>query len=790
MAVETLATDATFTGTGVSSTYSPEFYVNSSDQVKVYVDGVLQTIGDDYVVNNVGTAAGCDIVGTFTLGSVVYIERVTPITQLVDTLNNETILEDVLDAEFDKLTMIAQEIDGKASRAVLLPKGESGYTLPAPAARAGKFLSFDPVTGTPIVALGTSVADLATALFLQSGAGAVARAAQAKMRDIISPLDFGCAGDGVTNDTANMLKAITEATSRGARLDGGGKTYLVSALAATITRLSIDNMTLKEANPNTGDPITVKFTASVAGQGYLHLGVGFKVDRTGNGTVGTLNVSCGIMVQNVAIVEAYCEVTGNARGSGLLVDSARYFFDSSYVHDMLCDHTAITDDIQHGSWARYCDTVITSGLVHTLGRIDRSTIARDRYNRGRAYSGCKSVSLGGVVGPGIDQAYDVTGDANGGNTSVKLCGAHANYPYSVAFKFANAVLAISGACATAVEPGLCGVLLGSPNPATLNMTSGGIISGIVQIGGGANGAWADSCVVKLDRNAAAVPGRDYPKGVTITGNVLAYFGGNATTFTVLDSDELTPTISAALNVHKGARVRLTTTGSLPTGLATATDYYITVTVNNTIKLSTSFLNCMDGVYISTFAGGTGTHTMTAQNDVDWGVYSNVDAYDAALPNLVFGNRFGGVVHRSPLVVDMLASATASSAQSTASGVSTFAKGTAETDPYGICALTGGSDSSVLFTTPFDGEWEFNLVGLWTGGAGTGTAQTVLQIDTGGGFVDTISAKSVVRYSVGDFTQEVRWKGYVPKGTKFQTKIFQSDGTRNYQLADTTLRYVR
>lgn len=144
MAVGTTTTSKTFSGTGGAATYAPGFYVNSSDQVRVYVDDAIQTLGDDYVVGNVGAPAGCNIAATFPLGSAVFIERVTPLTQLVDTQNNETILEDVLDAEFDKLTMIAQEIDGKAERAVLFPKGETGFTFPSPVMRAGLVPQFDP----------------------------------------------------------------------------------------------------------------------------------------------------------------------------------------------------------------------------------------------------------------------------------------------------------------------------------------------------------------------------------------------------------------------------------------------------------------------------------------------------------------------------------------------------------------------------------------------------------------------------------------------------------------------
>ena len=44
--------------------------------------------------------------------------------------------------------------------------------------------------------------------FLQAGTGAVARTAQAKMRDVVSVKDFGAVGDGVTDDSAAFLAAF------------------------------------------------------------------------------------------------------------------------------------------------------------------------------------------------------------------------------------------------------------------------------------------------------------------------------------------------------------------------------------------------------------------------------------------------------------------------------------------------------------------------------------------------------------------------------------------------------
>lgn len=63
------------------------------------------------------------------------------------------------------------------------------------------------------------------------------------------------------------------------------------------------------------------------------------------------------------------------------------------------------------------------------------------------------------------------------------------------------------------------------------------------------------------------------------------------------------------NILTGTRVRLTTTTTLPAGLALATDYYVIAIDNDTFKLATTYANAVAGTDIDITDAGTGTHTV-------------------------------------------------------------------------------------------------------------------------------------------------------------------------------------
>lgn len=98
------------------------------------------------------------------------------------------------------------------------------------------------------------------------------------------------------------------------------------------------------------------------------------------------------------------------------------------------------------------------------------------------------------------------------------------------------------------------------------------------------------------------------------------------------------------NILTGTRVQLTTSGTLPAGLATATDYFVIRLSDTTFQLATTFANAVAGIDIDITDAGTGTHTAnwllpryTNGAGVNAIIFnSNATALGAATPNQSIG----------------------------------------------------------------------------------------------------------------------------------------------------------
>lgn len=95
----------------------------------------------------------------------------------------------------------------------------------------------------------------------------------------------------------------------------------------------------------------------------------------------------------------------------------------------------------------------------------------------------------------------------------------------------------------------------------------------------------------------------------------------------LTSEEIT--ITGHQYKRTGFRVRVSTTGALPGGLAANTDYYVIIVNANTIKLATTRANALAGTAINlNTSQGTGVHTISQAEGPDYSLRTAVNGGNA------------------------------------------------------------------------------------------------------------------------------------------------------------------
>jgi hypothetical protein len=165
MTFSTTTTRVSTAGDGSATAFSfPYLFFDNADLVvTLTVDSTgvetVQTITTHYTVVGAGVAAG----GTVTMGSApasgqtLLISRVEQFTQGLDLVENDNMPSELVEKQFDILTMLAQQTNSQVDRSLRQPNGDTVdiAVIPAKITRASKVLAFNSA-GNPETTIATS----------------------------------------------------------------------------------------------------------------------------------------------------------------------------------------------------------------------------------------------------------------------------------------------------------------------------------------------------------------------------------------------------------------------------------------------------------------------------------------------------------------------------------------------------------------------------------------------------------------------------------------------------------
>ncbi|HDC4426300.1 TPA: hypothetical protein O8L76_000365 [Enterobacter asburiae] len=268
-----------YNANGLTTVFPFEFYIINSGDIQVTINGTVVTSG--YSVTGVGNIGGGDV--TFitppTSGSVVMLERVVPTYRLTDYQDNGDLLADTVNKDFDRLWMAIQRsfiylglalrrpllggpfnaedyrITGIAdpvndsdavtkkylnevSLAKTLRTPENITSLPPVALRAGKLIGFDGY-GNPIPVLpeSGSAADVLLLLAAANGYTYIPSmepyVRMQRWRDEGDLRGWGCACDGITDDSDNFQAAIAYSETHDRQLYAPGPVRITKKITFT-----------------------------------------------------------------------------------------------------------------------------------------------------------------------------------------------------------------------------------------------------------------------------------------------------------------------------------------------------------------------------------------------------------------------------------------------------------------------------------------------------------------------------------------------------------------------------
>lgn len=193
---------------GTQTAFTYPFPIFASEDLVVYLGGARQNFGFN-VTGTGGSDGGSVIFDTAPEnGVIVTLERQLPLERVTDFIEGGDFSARAINNELDYLTASVQQVSRYQGQMLRYGDHETpgATTLPDRALRANKALGFDG-NGNPVAV--SLEGSMAAPDYTASGAGATTRTSGDKFNDLVSVRDFGAVGDGLSDDTLAIQRALS-----------------------------------------------------------------------------------------------------------------------------------------------------------------------------------------------------------------------------------------------------------------------------------------------------------------------------------------------------------------------------------------------------------------------------------------------------------------------------------------------------------------------------------------------------------------------------------------------------